>query len=105
MKGYVDWIGRVNEREVLMTGWLADPQGKIPLDVLVFVDGSMAATTQTKGERPDITSAFPLSAGAEKNVAFSVNVNCRPGDEPVVVGVGEKKQYVPVLLYGFEKCP
>ena len=105
MKGYVDHISRINEREVNMAGWLMDPQGKTPLDVLVFIDGSMVAATQTKGERPDITTGFHLGSGAEKNVAFSLNVNCRPGDEPVVVGVGERKQYIPVLLYQFKECP
>ena len=30
MQGYVDAISRINEREVIMSGWLMDPQGKTP---------------------------------------------------------------------------
>ena len=103
LKAAVDQINRVNEREVRMGGWLADLQGNsTPLTLLVFIDGSMVAAAQTKGERPDVTTKLNLRFGAEKNVAFSFNFNCRPGDQPVVVGVGERKQYIPLQS---EKCP
>ena len=62
-----------------MSGWLADRQGNsTPLNLLVFIDGSFVAATQTKGERDDVTKVLRLSAGAEKNVVFSLNFNCRP---------------------------
>jgi hypothetical protein len=103
MIGAIDVISRINEREVNIAGWLADLQGNsTPLNLLVFIDGSMVAATQTKGERPDVTDAIHLGSGAEKNVAFSLNFNCRPGDQPVVVGVGERKQYIPLQS---KKCP
>jgi hypothetical protein len=103
MGGVIDLLKRINEREVNMLGWLADRQGNsTPLNLLVFIDGSMVAAAQTKGERPDVTNALRLSSGAEKNVAFSFNFNCRPGDQPVVVGIGESKQYFPLQS---KKCP
>jgi hypothetical protein len=55
-----------------------------------------------QGERPDVTNALHLGFGAEKNVSFSLKVSCRPGDQPVVVGVGERKQYIPIQS---NKCP
>ena len=71
MKGNIDAISRTNDREVMISGWLADPEGDAtPLSVVVFVSGSIAATTQTKGERPDVTHLLGLSFGSEKNVRF-----------------------------------
>jgi hypothetical protein len=95
LKGFIDVISRINEREVNITGWLADPLGdSTPLNVMVFINGAMVATTQTKGERADITKAFHLGPGAEKNVVFSLNFDCKPGAEPVIVGIGNRRQYV-----------
>ena len=86
-----------------MAGWLADTEGNAtPLHILVFIEGAMVATAETKGERPDVTAAIGLGFGAEKNVAFSFNFNCGPGVQPVVVGVGEKGQYIPLES---KKCP
>jgi hypothetical protein len=103
MKGNIDGLKRTNGPEVNMWGWLADPQGNsAPLSVLVFMDGLMVATAQTKGERLDVTDSLHLGFGADKNVAFSLNFNCRPGDQPVVVGVNEKNQYIPLKA---QKCP
>jgi hypothetical protein len=60
LQGVVDAISRINEREVKIVGWLADPQGNsTPLDLLVLMDGPMVAAGQTKGERPDVTNAIP----------------------------------------------
>ena len=50
MAGNVDVFKRINEREVNMSGWLADRQGNsTPLNLLVFIDGSIVAATKTKG--------------------------------------------------------
>ena len=64
----------------------------------MFINGSVVAATQTKGERPDVTKFFNFASGVEqmKNVAFSLNFNCRSGDQPIVVGVGQDQQYVPL---------
>jgi hypothetical protein len=103
LRGWVDEIGRIDEREVNMAGWLADAQGNsAPLNLLVFIDGSMVAAAQTKGERPDVTTAVHLGFGAEKNVAFSLRFNCRPGDRPIIVGVGQRKQYIALQS---KQCP
>ncbi len=103
MKGVIDVVERVNEREVHIAGWLADPAGgSTPLSVLVFIDGTMVAAAQTKGERPDVTNAIHLGFGAEQNVAFSFNFECGLGDKPVVVGLGERNQYIPLQS---KQCP
>jgi hypothetical protein len=103
LQGVVDGIDRANEHEVNLVGWLADPNGDAtPLHILVFIGGSMVANTQTNGERPDVTKAISLGFGAEKNVSFSFKFNCDPGVQPVVVGVGEKGQYIPLQS---KKCP
>jgi hypothetical protein len=101
--GHIDALTRINERDVALAGWLADPEGDAsPLQLIVFVSGSVAATTQTKGERPDVTKALVLAFGSEKNVAFGVSFPCAAGQQPVVVGVGMKRQYFPLTL---PPCP
>ena len=103
MAGNVDVLNRINEREVNMSGWLADRQGNpTPLNLFVFIGGSMVAATQTKGERDDVTKIVPMKSGAEKNVVFSLNFNCRSGDQPVIVGVGQRNQYLPLPA---KQCP
>jgi hypothetical protein len=103
LRGNIDGINRINEHEVNMGGWLADPDGnETPLHVLVFIQGAMVVTAQTNGERPDVTRAIGLGFGAEKNVAFSFKFNCGPGVQPVVAGVGAKEQYIPLQSM---KCP
>jgi hypothetical protein len=95
MQGVVDTISRINKAEVKIEGWLADPSGKSnPSSLWVFMDGSMVATTQTKGERPDVTNALHLSDGAETNVAFSLIFNCRAGGKPIILGVNVRKEYI-----------
>jgi hypothetical protein len=49
-----------------------------------------------------VTAAIGLGFGAEKNVALSFKFNCGSGVQPVVVGVGEKGQYIPLES---KKCP
>src|SRR4029453_16214252 len=40
IKGNIDAINRINEREVAIVGWLADLEGDAaPLDIIVFVAG------------------------------------------------------------------
>jgi hypothetical protein len=98
MNGNVDGIIRINDREVMITGWLADLDGDAtPLNVVVFVSGPVAATTQTKGERSDVTRLMGLAFGAEKNVGFEVKVSCPIGNQPVVVGLGTNKRYFPLI--------
>ena len=88
-------VSRVNDREVAVYGWLADPGGDaMPLKLLVFVGGKLAVATETQGERPDVARALALTQGAEKNVSFQVNFGCAPGQQPVMVGLGVGRQYI-----------
>jgi hypothetical protein len=103
MQWSVDEFSRINEREVKVSGWVADPLGdSTPSKMFVFLNGSLVASAQTGGERPDIMQALHLSHGAEKNLAFSFAFNCQSGDRPVVLGVGGRKQYVLLVT---KTCP
>jgi hypothetical protein len=99
----VDGFSRVNERDVAISGWLADPEGdETPIKIMVFVAGSVAATTQTNGERADVTRERGLAFGTEKNVTFGVNFACSAGQQPVAVGLGIKRKCFPLEL---PRCP
>jgi hypothetical protein len=103
MKGNIDAINRINDREVTIAGWVADLEGDdTPLNVLVFVNGAMVGAARTQGERPDVTTAHDLAFGAEKNVALQAMFACRSGDQPIVVGVGVDEDY---LLLTSPRCP
>jgi hypothetical protein len=92
--GSVDALTRANEQEVTAAGWLADPQGDgDPSTVLVFVGGKSVARGKTSSERPDVAAALGLSFGAEKNVMFGLTFRCRAGEQPILVGIGPKRQY------------
>src|SRR5262247_1395319 len=98
MKGNVDSIRRTNDHEVMMLGWFVDPDGDAtPLTIAVLFSDSIAATAQTKGGRPDVTQLLGLSFGAEKNVRFEVLFTCSKGNQPVVVGLGNNKMYLPMI--------
>jgi hypothetical protein len=102
MIGYIDTINRTSESEVSITGWVADTEGDgTPTKILVFVGGDMVATTETKGERPDLTQALHSGLGSEKNVLFSVKFSCQSGDRFVIVGMSAK-EYFPL---GPGQCP
>lgn len=100
MKGHVDTISRINDREVAVAGWLADPEygDGTPLRIIVFVGGPVVGRTDTKGDRPDVTHALGLEFGSEKNVAFRLNFACRPADQPVLIGLGSRSQYLPLPI-------
>ena len=101
MKWSVDEFRRVNERQVKVGGWVADPLGdSTPSKMFVFLNGSLVASGQTSGERPDLMRALHLNH--DENLGFSLAIDCRPGDKPVVLGVGARKQYV---LLQTETCP
>ena len=102
MKGSVEGFSRLNEREVKVSGWVAYPLGDSATvsKVFVFLNGSLAASGQTSGERPDLKRALHL--GHDENLAFSLAFNCQPGDKPVILGVGGRKQYV---LLQTKECP
>ena len=103
MQGLIDSMSRVNEREVKIGGWLADPQADAtPLTLLVFLGGKRVAAAQTRGQRPDVTNKLGLAFGAEQNVVFSLSFGCRPGEQAIVVGLGADRQFFPLSL---PACP
>jgi hypothetical protein len=96
MKGNIDVMTRVNDREVTIQGWLADPVGDTASMAIIFVGGKHVASTRTQGERPDVTKALGLAFGAEKNVALTVTFECPAGARPFIVGLGSDNQYAAV---------
>jgi hypothetical protein len=97
--GRVEGVSRADARDVTMTGWLVDRYGDAtPLTVMVFVGGAMVATTRTEGERPDVARMVGLGFGAEKNVRYGISFPCRAGEQPIIIGLGPKAEYVPLFL-------
>jgi|GEM_PF-2807014 len=95
--GIVDGIIRIDERQVTIAGWLVDTDGDgTPLDVAVFVGGTMVGAAATQGEWPGVAESVRLGFGADKNVAFRFSFPCRAGDQPVVAGLGPKERYIPL---------
>jgi hypothetical protein len=93
LDGRVNVIRRLDEQKVDLAGWAADWNGTA-LEALVFVAGHLVATTHTAGERPDVTAALRLGFGARTNVALYANFTCRKGEQPVVVILGNGKEYL-----------
>jgi len=103
MRGALDSVTRVAGGDAVISGWFADPQGDAtPLNVLVFAGGSLAASSKTSGERPDVTQALGLSFGSEKNVKMAVQFHCTAGDMPLVMSVSAGNQY---LVLESKPCP
>jgi hypothetical protein len=103
MRGYVDGIKRINDREVTANGWLLDAEGEsTPLDLIVFVKGGGSAITRTGDSRPGVATTLGLSPSVGENVGYHVTFNCQPGEQAVVVGVNAYKEYVPLVA---PKCP
>ena len=103
MRGHTDVVTRLNERDVMMKGWIADPDGDAtPNELMVFLSGKLAARTKTTGERPDVQRELNLEFGTEKNVAFQVTFACQAGDQPVAVALGQDGRY-----FGLDapRCP
>ena len=103
MKGWVDGIKRISDREVAATGWLLDAEGDdTPLDLIVFVKGGRGAITTTGDWRPEVATAIGVSSRVGKNVGYHVAFNCQPGEQAVVVGVNAYKEYLRLVA---PKCP
>jgi hypothetical protein len=93
LSGHVEAIRRIDDQKVDLIGWAADGNGTA-LEVLIFVAGHLVATTHTAGERPDVTAALRLGFDAQTNIALSANFICRRADHPIVVVLGNEKEYV-----------
>jgi hypothetical protein len=103
IRGALDEITRINEREVAIKGWLVDPSGAgDPLTAIVFAGGHRRTAVETKGERADVAQKLRLVPGAEKNVGFHMTAVCRKDEPMVIVGIGREKQY---LYLTTTRCP
>ena len=97
--GRVEQLSRVDASHVTMSGWFADRYGDAtPLTVMVFVAGPMAGMTRTEGERPEVARMVGLGFGAEKDIGFRLSFPCQAGEQPIVVGLGPKEEYVLLFL-------
>ncbi len=97
LRGHVDVVRRHSSKDVLMEGWVAERGGNgQPLDVVIFVQGRSVGLTRTQGPRADVTKAIGLERGAEKNVVFQVTFACQAGTQPLVIGLNEDGDYVPL---------
>lgn len=97
LKGNIDLIKRLNDREVIAEGWAADPEGyDKPLKVFVFLSGAMVGLVDTRGERPDVTQSLGLFFGAEKNTKFQAGFPCQTGEQPMIFALATKGQYLPL---------
>jgi hypothetical protein len=98
MRGFVDGIERINNREVTANGWLLDAEGDgTPLDLIVFVKEGGSAITRTGDSRPEVATVLGLSSRVGENVGYHVTFNCQPGEQAVVVGVNAYKEYLPLV--------
>jgi hypothetical protein len=93
LSGHVEAISRLDQQKVDLIGWAADGNGTA-LEVLIFVAGHLVATTHTAGERPDVTAALRRGFAGRTNIALIANFTCRRGDQPVVVVLGNEKEYL-----------
>jgi len=94
MDGRIESMSRINNSEVAIRGWMADPGGDTePIKIFIFVAGKKVATTHTHGERTDVAKVLHLAFGAEQNVMLEANFECASHDKPVIVGLGTSEQY------------
>lgn len=106
MRGNIDAVARANDRDVTVSGWLVDRNGDAtPSTVMIFVGGKSVAIVKTKAERADVTTALALGFGAEKNVTFQASFACRSGEQPIIVGIGLRSQYLPITDGKSGPCP
>jgi hypothetical protein len=94
MDGRIESMSRINNSEVAIRGWMADPEGDAePIPIFIFVAGKKVATTKTHGERIAVTKELHLAFGAEQNVMLEASFECASYDRPVIVGLGKEEQY------------
>lgn len=88
LKGAVDQIVRMNEKQVRIIGWSADSNGNgSPIAVIAFTDGAVALQTNTNGPRSDVAEHYKLSSEAALNVAFGGVLACQAGRRLFVIAV------------------
>lgn len=106
VKGHVDGLNRLDATTVNIAGWATETvtiisQGA-PINVMAFSGGRNILIVETKGERPDVTSAFNLSDLAAKNVTFAGQLECRSGEKLLIVAATSSGTYASL---GTISCP
>jgi hypothetical protein len=74
-RGNVDQLNAGSGRARIM-GWALDPDTTAPIDVHVYVDGTLTAITTASLDRPDVGAAFP-GMGNAHGFAISFNIGSR----------------------------
>ncbi len=94
VKGFVDALVRLNDRQVKISGWVADTKGQgAPITVLVFADGQNVLETETKGVRADVEAALKLRSRVGPNIVLDAIFSCRPGQTLLGVAVTDSRLY------------
>jgi hypothetical protein len=93
IKGHVDELRRTGG-EVMITGWAVE-RGSTgePMTVMIFVEGHNILNAETRGERPDVTSALNLTTEAARNAAFSGRLKCDSRSRLLVVAASVSGRY------------
>lgn len=88
LKGWIEEVSRLNEKEVKIRGWSTDIRGEdTPITVIAFAEGKNALQTRTRGPRVDVADYLKLPNAAGWDMAFEGSVTCRPGRPLFVVAV------------------
>ena len=97
VRGNIDTFKRLDGDRVAMTGWAAEVNGAgSPLSVMAFPDAQHVVKADTKGDRPDVTSALRLRSNVAANVAFELVLSCRPGQHVMVIAATQSNKFTPL---------
>ena len=107
VKGNIDALSRTEANQVRIAGWAVETLAAItargaPITIMAFGGGRRIFSVETKGERPDVTSALNLSEETAKNVAFPGQLQCSPGEKLLIVGATLSGAYA---LLDTKTCP
>jgi hypothetical protein len=78
--GYVAAAGGADS--VTVDGWAADPESTAPIDVHVYIDGSIAVTRTADIPRPDVQAAIP---GTGPKTGYSIRLPASAGTHEICV--------------------
>jgi hypothetical protein len=107
VKVNIEALTRVDANHISISGWAVETLPAItargaPVTVMAFSGGRRIFSVETKGERPDVTSALNLSEETAKNVAFAGRLECSPDQKILIVGATLSGAYV---LLSTKSCP
>jgi hypothetical protein len=107
VKGNVDALSRADANQVSIAGWAVETLAAItargaPITIMAFSGGKRIFSVETKGERPDVTSALNLSEETAKNVAYAGRLQCSSGEKLLIVAATLSGTYA---LLDMKTCP